>query len=272
MDIAGFSRLPVLNGGRMKPLDTVARTSLLLLRGKQTVPFAGERPLSADEWLLDMLYKPKDADAYPVFEIDDPDVLGVMGLEQTTNRYYSFNDLHPHLQEIEKQAKQAEEMKSEERTRYQTAISNLQNRVVLYQKLQNTLQVAGSEKISDEIHQFKDYLAPLVAMHMKNAHPKVTPELLAFAQQAQGYEFMRDVAEFFSVPGPRGLSKMEWVSMGQGMLDTMTSVDLHPAVEGLRRDGRRLANLRRAGFKKALIEYRQWLETQVPDDVSHDRA
>jgi hypothetical protein len=47
MDVAGFSRLPVLNGGRIKPLDTVARTSLLLLRGKQTLRLPG-RTISAD--------------------------------------------------------------------------------------------------------------------------------------------------------------------------------------------------------------------------------
>src|SRR4051812_25900573 len=76
MDVAAFNRLPALNGGRIKPLDTIARTSLLLLRGKQTVLSSG-RELSAEEWLLDMLYRPKEADAYPVFEIDDPDVLGL---------------------------------------------------------------------------------------------------------------------------------------------------------------------------------------------------
>mgnify|MGYP003850691097 CR=1 FL=1 len=36
-DVQGFGRLPVLVNGRLKPLDTVARSSLLQLQGRQTV-------------------------------------------------------------------------------------------------------------------------------------------------------------------------------------------------------------------------------------------
>ncbi len=39
-DVRTFSRLPVLVGGRIKPLDTVARNSLLIMRGKQTLRLA----------------------------------------------------------------------------------------------------------------------------------------------------------------------------------------------------------------------------------------
>ena len=36
-DLLGFGRVPVLVNGRIKPLDTVARTSLLTLQGRQRV-------------------------------------------------------------------------------------------------------------------------------------------------------------------------------------------------------------------------------------------
>src|SRR5687767_14786360 len=36
-DLEGFGRLPVLVNGRIKPLDTVARTSLLMMQGRQRV-------------------------------------------------------------------------------------------------------------------------------------------------------------------------------------------------------------------------------------------
>ena len=51
-DVVGFSKLPVLVNGRLKPLDTVARSSLLQLQARQRVssptisePF-GPRPSS----------------------------------------------------------------------------------------------------------------------------------------------------------------------------------------------------------------------------------
>ena len=34
-DLAKFGKIPVLVGGRVKPLDTVARNSLLIIHGKQ---------------------------------------------------------------------------------------------------------------------------------------------------------------------------------------------------------------------------------------------
>ncbi|MDA7757055.1 hypothetical protein N8920_04045, partial [Opitutales bacterium] len=35
-DLEGFSRIPVLRGGRVKPIDSVARNALLVLRNKRT--------------------------------------------------------------------------------------------------------------------------------------------------------------------------------------------------------------------------------------------
>jgi len=269
MDVRGFAQLPALNGGRIKPLDTVARTSLLLLRGKQTVRWH-DRAISADEWLLDMAYKPSQADAYPAFEIDDPDVLGVMGIQQTANRYYTFIDLQPHLQEIEGQARQAEQAKPEQRSRYQTAISNLQGRVALYQKLQNTLQVAGHDKVADEVRQFAEKLGPILMTHMAKGQ-KPSKALMEILKIAQKYDFMREAAEFYPVPGSRGMTRLEWTSMGQGILDSMTTVGVPPPVAAYAALGDAYRASDSAAFKKALIEYRNWLDTKVPDDGAHVR-
>ena len=39
-----FGQLPVLEGGRVKPLDSIARNALLVIRGQQSVPFEGAQP------------------------------------------------------------------------------------------------------------------------------------------------------------------------------------------------------------------------------------
>ncbi len=269
MDIAGFAQLPVLNGGRIKPLDTVARTSLLLLRGKQTVRWHGNT-LSADEWLMDMLYSAEKADAYPVFEIDDPDVLGVMGIQQTSNRYYAFSELQPHVQEIESQAQQVEQIKPEERSRYQTAIDNLHNRLVLYQKVQNTLQVAGSQNMQEEVRNFAVKIAPAVMTHMAKGE-KPSKALLQALQSSQRYDFIKEVAEFAPIPGARGLSKLEWTTLGQAILDSITSVEMSPAVKAYAALGDAWRASDAVAFKKALIEYRSWLDMKVSNDVTRCR-
>ena len=77
-DVVGFSRLPTLVNGRLKPLDTVARTTLLLTQGRQRVTTPTGATLTPGEWLLDVLYRPKVADTYQTFEIVHPDVLALL--------------------------------------------------------------------------------------------------------------------------------------------------------------------------------------------------
>ncbi|OGR87722.1 MAG: hypothetical protein A3A86_03220 [Elusimicrobia bacterium RIFCSPLOWO2_01_FULL_60_11] len=141
-DVNGFARLPVLNGGRVKPLDTIARTFLLMIHGKQTLR-SGRKRKDAVQWLMDVLFDPAKAESDPLFEIDDPEVLGMFGIQQTKNRYYAFTDLAPFAGEIEKQAVKADEVKPEQRSRFQRSVHKLQSRLILFQSLGDTFQLLG---------------------------------------------------------------------------------------------------------------------------------
>ena len=149
-DVDGFGHIPVLEGGRVKPLDSVARNALLVLRHKQTLRFDG-RTVTADEWLLDLMFRPQVADTQPVFAVDDPEVLGLVGLHQTSDRYFTFTALAPYLLEIEKQARAASAIDSHQRTRFQNAIANLYQRIVLYDGLKNSLQLADTPGLATEL-------------------------------------------------------------------------------------------------------------------------
>jgi ABC-type transport system involved in cytochrome c biogenesis permease subunit len=150
-DVDGFSRLPVLEGGRVKPIDSVARNALLVIRGTQSFPDERGRTIGAREWLLDVLFRPEVADRQPVFQIDDPEVLGLIGLPQTSQRRFPFTALLPYVREIERQEQAARQVESALRTRFQSAIVNLYDRAFLYFRLKNTLQVAGSPGLLIEV-------------------------------------------------------------------------------------------------------------------------
>ena len=149
LDLDAFGRLPVLEGGRVKPVDSVARNALLVIRGQQSFRMAG-RTILPGEWLLDAMLRPDVADAQPIFFINDPDVLGLIGLRQTSDRYFSFNTLLPHLAEIQRQAESAHAIDARQRTRFQGAIANLFERAYLYYRLRNTVQL-GDAPLSREI-------------------------------------------------------------------------------------------------------------------------
>ena len=266
-----FGKLPVLNGGRIKPLDTIARTSLLLLSGRQSLTTEGHSR-SALEWLTDVMFQPDQANRWPVFEIDNPDVLGLMGIQQTAKRRYSFADLEAHLDEIERQATRVDQMKSEQRSPFQTAILNLENQLTLYQKLQNTLQVSGSDNLVGALHDFEQRLAPALAAHLKN--PKRAAELVGpIMRELERYRFLNHVAEFYPLPPRFGGWKQEtWMTFGSGVLARLESDEYPTGVMAYAT----MSDAWRAGdplvFNQALADFRTWLSHVVPRELSRTSA
>src|SRR5580700_2311601 len=77
--VRGFGRLPVLAEGRIKPFDSVARSTLLQIQGRQMTILEDGSELSPDTWLLDVLFVPEKASTYRVFVVDNPDLLSLIG-------------------------------------------------------------------------------------------------------------------------------------------------------------------------------------------------
>ena len=142
-DVDAFSQLPVLEGGRVKPIDSVARNSLLVIRGQQSFRFE-DRTVGPEEWLLDVLFRPELADRQPIFVINDPEVLGLMGLQQSSNRYFSFAAIAPHIQEIERQAQAAQRSRRRSAPASRAPSRTCSSALYLYFRLKNTLQISGS--------------------------------------------------------------------------------------------------------------------------------
>ena len=153
-DLAKFGKIPVLVGGRVKPLDTVARNSLLIIHGKQTVNLTNGKQLGALRWLTDTLFNAPLADQYPVFVIQNADVLGLCGWEQTDRKYFSYAELLPFLKQIDEQGALSEKLQSVQRSAYQNAVLNLRNGLVLYQRLKNSLGPEGAQNFAMELDSY----------------------------------------------------------------------------------------------------------------------
>ncbi|HEU5245519.1 MAG TPA: hypothetical protein VFU09_00355, partial [Candidatus Udaeobacter sp.] len=155
VDLVRFGKISVQVGGRVKPLDTVARNSLLIIHTKQTLRLADGRQLSAIKWLADTLFRSQVADEYPAFVIQNADVLGLFGWQQSEQKYFSFAELTPFLKQIWEQGAQAEKLEAVERSAYQSAILNLRNALVLYRRLKNSVQPEDTENFAVELEAFQ---------------------------------------------------------------------------------------------------------------------
>lgn len=90
-----FGSLPVLEEGRLKPIETVARYKLLRMNNAKSlrVKVGGEKiKISATEWILDCLFRPNLAKKIPVFKVNNPDVLVNLGLapNKSPRERYSY--------------------------------------------------------------------------------------------------------------------------------------------------------------------------------------
>jgi ABC-type transport system involved in cytochrome c biogenesis permease subunit len=254
-DLVGFGRLPVMANGRIKPLDTLARSSLLQIANRQIVIIDDVRPdgrirpdvqeIGPVEWLLDVFYHPEKADTYRIFVIDTPDLLTLLGRNEgdlairyanpvfsamavmdmmpTHQRRLAFNDLAPHLAEIEAQAKLAQPVDDKARTPFQVAVLQLYGNLVLYRSLENAMAVPGTTDFLGDLLSFQqDLPAGVAAVRAKQAN-QPHDEALAQAMITRGQRFMAmaESSTLLTVPPLEDNPDANaWRTSGQALLES----------------------------------------------------
>jgi len=138
MDLYGFGQIPVQHNGRIQPLDTVARTSLMIISTKQEFEDTADndKTYKAIEWLLIVWAQPDRADKFRIFRTDHPQVLALMGLPQRPGSYrYSLDELRPGQGKLFSQAEVAERKDPEKRDHYDVKVLELVKHIRVYEKL-----------------------------------------------------------------------------------------------------------------------------------------
>ena len=252
-----FGRLPVLLNGRIKPLDTVARNSLLIIQGKQTLQ-TDHGTLSATDWLAEVLMKQDQADQRKIFVIRNPETLTALSLSTEAGKYFSFRQFVPHLQEVEQQAALAEKVDAQLRSPFQRDIIKLFERLTLYHRLENTLEVAGTVDFKSQIDEL-----------VKNIHPSPVPMNTGITAEAlQNLGFLAETGYFFPIPPfPPNDDPLQWRKMGESLISFLTDGKLHPAVNAWAAMATAFRANDPAAFNKTLDKYSAELQHDLPRRV-----
>jgi len=268
VDLVRFGKIPVQVGGRLKPLDTVARNSLLIIHTKQTLRLADGRQLTAIQWLADTLFNAPVADGYPAFVIQNADVLGLFGWQQSERKYFSFADLKPFLKQIEEQGEQAEKLQAVERSAYQSAILNLRNALVLYQRLKNSAQPEGTENFSAELEAFEREIpdAAKAARAREKGENFDQTQLDQVAAMMQRYQKSAELTYILTVPSASvpgstnpATANRDWHSIGQMLTQSITVTEIDPTVKLYAS----LGDAYRSGDRDAFNACADLLETRI---------
>lgn len=249
--ISEFAKLPLVFNGRVQPMDSLARNSLLQIRGITEVPLEGNgvggawgpweelrtkgdelterkwyqfskrpRKLKPAEWLLEVVANPKVADDRYIFVVNHPDVRSLMklegGVEKSGLHFYRYNDIKDNLQSIlQPEAARASKLDATLRTPYDRAVLQLSSAWTLYFRLKNTLQPEDSKDFRKELD---DYVAAI-----KSARNE------AQERQARGEKLDRETIDRLLEPVQRIAQRYELMAR----MDTPLAVPLpHPGEKG----------------------------------------
>jgi ABC-type transport system involved in cytochrome c biogenesis permease subunit len=226
-----------LLNGRLKPLDTVARSSLLLFQGRQSVTTPAGLKISPTEWLLDVFFNSESADGYQTFELVHPDLLALFNLRMEDGagkKRFSFAQLGPKLAELDRQYQLAEPVEAQTRTTFQRAVVQLYGALSTYHRLKHTLAPPESEEFLTELRRFEKLLpAGVAAVRAKQAgQPHDADTAKAMLELGQRYLFMAEATNLLAIPPETPAATPEaWQSVGQSLLGSFQSGAVNSSVQ-----------------------------------------
>ena len=222
-----LGQLPVQEGGRIKPIDTIARTTLMMIGDKQTYKDTDGTRHEAIEWFAELILNPQQAAQRPVFRIDHPDLVGLLGFHNEERKFFSLAEIAPHFDMIMEQlAKVPEEPRL--RDPFQAALSKLNNSLIIYDR---TAYIVVPPPVFGNARETYSMLARIQS-DLATAEPgseeraTVDNAVRLFGGQ---YAQLAARTSVQALPPLPGADAMAWRSLGESLLRTLEGAPLDPA-------------------------------------------
>lgn len=269
--LQAFAEVPVLELGRYKPWDSVARNSLLMLYERQEIR-TEEGKLSAIEWLGELLFDGRKADERQVFRVMHPDVRVLLGNEDEQQKFYSFNEIFKYMPQLAEHAEQASQLEAQLRSPYQRAVVKLSRNLTLYQSLKHTLSPPGRDTLQDEIANFQYWAGePFHAFVKHQRGQEADPEALQhFFQTASVYKRLDEMTTTHPIPIPESdaTEDDDWMSLWSILVKSAPVTEVTPVIRLYADLSQAYQNAEWAGFKENCEELKATLANIKPDAVS----
>jgi len=279
-----FGRLPLTANGRIVPLDSLARNSLLAIREKQTLntePWKGwnEKPriLSATEWLANLMMNPAVADDWPVFRVDNPELVSLLKLpekgadQKTDGKHYSWNQIQPNLDAFDKQYQRVQNIDAKNRSAVESAIAKLQQRLYLYVQLKNTIQPADAQDWGADLAAFEKLIPGGIAAAQAQQSGKSfsQDDFAAFAAYIQRFQYMDRLQTALILPPD---ATAQWQRVSDALLAAPRGTALNPALRDYAKMASALTADKPEDFNAALTDYRNRLAGTQAKAVAKGQA
>jgi ABC-type transport system involved in cytochrome c biogenesis permease subunit len=269
-----FGNLPVVFNGRLKPMDSLARNSLLQINEMQTLdleswksPLEKHETISAIQWLANVMMNPRAADAWPVFRVDNSDLIMFLKLpDRETDQHvdkehpaYSWNQIAPSLDAFDKENERVGQIEAAVRTSYERDVVKVHERMELYAQLANTIQPHDAQNWKQEMADYKSLISPgVAAVRAQQSGKKYDQNIFnGFLEELQRFDYMSKLEPPLIVPPEQ--SQGDWRNVGTIMLEAAKGGTVSPAVGQYAAMASALQNQDAAEFNSAVRDLRSSL-------------
>src|SRR5271170_5305430 len=150
------------------------------------------------QWLANVMMNPAVADAWPVFRVDNPDLITFLKLperntaQQQDGGHYSWNQIAPSLDALDKENERVGKIESASRDAYEHAVIKVHERLELYAQLKNTIQPQDALDWKSELADYENLIpAGVAAVRAQQAGQKYDEQILnQFLGELQRFDFM----------------------------------------------------------------------------------
>ena len=280
-----FGKLPVVFNGRLKPMDSLARNSLLQIHETQTLdlePWASDwqkhPTIPAIQWLANVMMNPQVADDWPVFRVDNPDLTAFLKLPERNlaqhqdGEHYSWNQIAPALDALDKEDERVEKIESAERNAYEHAVVKIHDRLELYAQLRNTIQPQDTQNWKQELSDYEGLIPSGVAAVRSQQNGKTYNQQVfnAFLAELQRFDYMAQLEPPLIVP-PDADSN-DWQNVGTILLQAAKGNPVPSAVKNYATLASALQSHDVAGFNSALVDLQASFVPRFDQSMARARA
>ncbi len=172
-------QLAVVEQGRTKPLDTVARCMLRTLAQREVIEDGKNEKQPAIHWLLDLITHPEEGEKYKVFRIDHEQVQKALNLDTHRKELrYTAEEIRAAETTLEEQARDANEVGLRLRTTYHRRILDLFESWRSYKAFRDSLTYTEKVGDSDNVTTLIKYsLGCMAEANMPERTPLVIPRV-----------------------------------------------------------------------------------------------
>ena len=276
MDLHAFGKLPIVYEGRIKPLDTLARTSMRILSSRETFYEADAfsedkavaskaKTLPAIVWLADLIGQKPASFEHHVIRIDNPDIVEFLGLKWREKKYYSLAEVGPSIEKISKEMASIRAVDAKKRSAFQRRVMDLANKIHLVNMLAGSVQVPSGlpdipdpqelggkpEQLMPRIRQIMEYLQAFEQRLMEDHPPLMVPVAVEKTATTE--------------------ASLEWMVLSMPLTKSLIGAKLFgqdissPALKHWLDILRAYAQDDAKSFNKAVDDYRSWLaQEKIP--------